>query len=208
MKVQKITAGKIGTTTVNDELFSCEADSSVVSQAVRVYLSNQRQGTSKVQSRSEVSVTHKKLYKQKGTGGARHGSKNAPIFVGGGVAHGPNGTQNWNKNLPTKVKRVALHAALTRQQENVYICDAVESLDGKTKSAIAELSPVLEKSKKGILVIVEKRSPEVVRSLRNIPGVHVVSASRVTALEVAQANEIVSSSIALTALQTRVLGTN
>jgi large subunit ribosomal protein L4 len=74
---------------VNDILFSDQSVDALLAQAIKVYQSNLRQGTSYTKTRSEVKRTKKKWYKQKGTGNARHGSRNPNIFVGGGVSHGP-----------------------------------------------------------------------------------------------------------------------
>src|SRR5690554_4960009 len=105
MKLTVITAtSKASSIEVSDAVFGQKANPTLLAQAVRVYLSNLRQGTSKVKTRSEVSRTRAKWYRQKGTGNARHGARSAPIFVGGGVAHGPNGQQNWTKSLSRKMK--------------------------------------------------------------------------------------------------------
>src|SRR3989344_5782006 len=77
------------------DVFAVKVNSSLLTQAVKVYLTNQRQGNVKVKTRSEVIGSTKKIYRQKGTGKARHGAIKAPIFVGGGVAHGPK-QKNYN----------------------------------------------------------------------------------------------------------------
>ena len=87
--------------TLPSVFFAKKPNLSILSQAVRVYLSNQRTAQAKSQTRAEVNRTTKKVYKQKGTGGARHGSRRAPIYVGGGIAHGPRGMQNYKMSLYT-----------------------------------------------------------------------------------------------------------
>ena len=82
---------KVKSLKVSGKIFGAKVNPSLVNQAVRVYLSNQRQASARTKSRGEVKVTKAKIWRQKGTGRARHGSRNAPIFVGGAKAHGPTG---------------------------------------------------------------------------------------------------------------------
>ena len=88
LDVYSTSGKKTSTTSVKKKFFEAKINSSLMAQAIRVYLSNQRQAPAKTKSRGEVKVTKKKVWRQKGTGRARHGSRNAPIFVGGGKAHG------------------------------------------------------------------------------------------------------------------------
>jgi large subunit ribosomal protein L4 len=87
---------------VNDSLFTKKPATFLLAQAIRVYRSNLRQGTSYTKTRSEVKRTKTKWYKQKGTGNARHGARTPNIFVGGGVSHGPRAIENWSKKLNAK----------------------------------------------------------------------------------------------------------
>lgn len=205
MKVASITkTGTKSLVTVSDELFAAAVNEAVLSQAVRVYLANLRQGTSRVQTRGEVTRTKKKWYRQKGTGNARHGARSAPIFVGGGVAHGPTGLENWSKKLPSQLKQKALISALSAQAKNVYVIDYLKDLNGKTKEAVTALSPVLEENDK-LLVILPERNELVERGLRNIPQVLLRTASEVNALDVASANKIVVTKQSIAGLEARLL---
>jgi large subunit ribosomal protein L4 len=85
--------GKITSKVNVPKAFNVNVDPELIALAIRVYLANQRQATSQVKTRGEVNKTTKKVWRQKGTGRARHGGKGAPIFVGGGVAHGHSGDQ-------------------------------------------------------------------------------------------------------------------
>src|SRR3989344_8251049 len=96
------------------EVFAVSVNKSLLTQAVRVYLVNQRQGNVKVKTRSEVIGSTRKIYRQKGPGKARHGAIKAPIFVGGGVAHGPK-QKNYNLKFNKKEKKIALFAALSEK---------------------------------------------------------------------------------------------
>jgi len=115
-----------------------EIRSDILQRMVRYQLSKRQAGTHSTQNRDDVSVTTKKLYRQKGTGGARHGSRNAPIFVGGGVAHGPHPHSHAHA-LPKKVRALAMKHALSSKVKD----DALIVVDGftgeKTKDLVAQL---------------------------------------------------------------------
>lgn len=206
MKLPVITStGKASQATVSAAVFGAESNPQLLSQAVRVYLSNRRQGTSKVQTRSEVSLTKSKWYKQKGTGNARHGAKSAPLFVGGGVAHGPTGLQNWKKSLPPRMKVQALAQACTAQVAACSIIDDLESLSGKTKEAAARIAQAAPKAK-SVLIVTDSASPTMLQALANLKRVRVVSAAQVTALDVAAAQSILFTPKAIEVIEGRVTG--
>lgn len=131
---------KTGKSTENLELpghiFGSEINPPLVAQAIKVYLSNQRKAYPKTKRRGEVEGSGKKIWPQKGTGRARHGDRYAPIFVGGGIAHGPRGNQSYRKKLPKKMKKLALISALSaKQKENkIKVVKGIKRLR-KTKSA-------------------------------------------------------------------------
>lgn len=205
MKIKSITAtNKLSTITVSDEVFGSKTNDQLLSQAIRVYLSNKRQGTSKVKTRGEVTGSRKKIWKQKGTGNARHGAKSAPIFVGGGVAHGPKGIENWDLKLSRHMKKKALIVALSLQVENVYASDSLTGMDGKTKTA-ATLLNELKLSDKKVLVVVDDVNELVRRSFRNIKRVTVMQVSLLNALNIASADAVIFSKDAIKSLETRLV---
>jgi large subunit ribosomal protein L4 len=158
-----------------------EMNSSLLAQAVRVYTDRAHAGLRKAQTRAEVKRTTKKIYSQKGTGGARHGSRRAPIFVGGGVAHGPRPVSR-ELNLPLKMRRKATAVAMTEAVKDDRIVAA--SLDfGKTGEAQKFIDKVL-KGKKGKVTFVIDRKSEVVRFLRNIKNVGVINMKDLNAYEI------------------------
>lgn len=197
------TTGKKGTLTASDAIFAEPVNSTLISQAVRVYLSNARQGTSKVKTRSEVTGSRRKIYKQKGTGGARHAARSAPIFVGGGVTHGPTGNQNWHLTLTKKLKQKALISALSWQKDSITVIDEVESISGKTKDMIKLLTTVNPKLQR-VLVIVPKQIPAVERAISNLRGVAVMEARQVNALDICSAEAIVMTTASVQVLEKRL----
>lgn len=197
------TIGKDSTMTVADEIFSAAVNDQLIAQAVHVYLSNQRQGTSKTKTRSEVARTKKKWFKQKGTGNARHGARTPNIFVGGGISHGPNGEQNWSRTMSTKMKRAALCSALSAQQAQVMISDDITQLDGKTSSAQKMLVNLLPEAQ-NIVIVVQNPSSLMVRSLHNLPNVLVTSPARLNTFEVISADAVVFTKDSIKVLESRL----
>ena len=189
---------------VSDTLFANSTSDFLLAQAIRVYLSNLRQGTAHTKTRSEINRTKKKWYKQKGTGNARHGARTPSIFVGGGVAFGPRGIENWNKTLTAKTKLLALKVALSAQKANLFLSKDISSLKGKTSEAIALLSSVSKDNEK-ILVVLTKNSDLARRSLRNVENVLIMTADRINALHIAMADKIIIDFTALKVLEDRLL---
>lgn len=203
MKLRSYTAtGKPKTLEIKSKLFDGVVNQQLLSQALRVYQSNQRQGTSKVKTRAEVKLTKRKIYRQKGTGNARHGAKSAPIFVGGGVAHGPDGTQQWNKKLSKKMKQQALIAAFRAQAEHVVVDQQHTAVTGKTKDGVAFLKSIDALGKK-VLIILPTLSQEVERSFNNISSVALQTANSVNLLDVSRADVLCLSKDVIDALHQR-----
>jgi large subunit ribosomal protein L4 len=181
--------GKIaGHTELPQEIFGAKINNSLMSQAVRVYLANQRQGTSKTQDRGEVDRTTKKIYQQKGTGRARHGSRRAPIFVGGGRVFGPT-PRDLSLEISKKMKTLALFSALSSKLKDgeIKIIKGLEAIEPKTK-LVAEVFKNLEikRASKVLLVMpkVGKESENVYRASRNIEGLEILSANSLNAYAV------------------------
>ena len=173
--VWDIKGKKSGTVTVPAAVFGVkEANPQLLAQAVRVYLSNQRQGTKMAKTRGDVAGSGKKIWRQKGTGNARHGDRYAPIFVGGGVAHGPKGNEQYKMKLPQKMRRVAVRLALTQkvQDKAVRVIDGLDKLQPKTKAMQQLLTSVAEyKPGKKVTLIVDKPDMAVRLAARNLEGV-------------------------------------
>lgn len=182
------TEGKIaGRVELPAEIFGAKINDTLVSQAARVYLANQRQGTSKTQDRGEVDRTTKKVWQQKGTGRARHGSRRAPIFVGGGRVFGPT-PRDLSLSISKKMKTLALFSALSSKLKDseIKIIKGLETISPKTK-LMAQVLKNLEIQDKKILLImpkVGKETESVYRAARNIAGVEIMSANSLNAYKV------------------------
>lgn len=173
VKVYSIKGTKLADFALPKE-YVVDVNLNLLAQAKRVYEMGSHVGLRKTKTRSEVNKTKKKLYKQKGTGGARHGSKNAPIFVGGGVAHGPRPLKRVLE-LPKKMKKLALNMALSLRAKNgdLILVDGVNKIK-KTK----ESASFLEKIKKDLKTkrfVVATREMETLKFFRNIENVQAVN---------------------------------
>lgn len=151
------------------EFFEISVSPVVLARAIRVYLTNQRKAVSKTKTRGEVSKTTAKMFKQKGTGRARHGSYAAPIFVGGGTSHGPDGSQNFRLKFPKKLVKLALTGALSikANQESVGILVDSNKAKGTTKEMVW--------IKPRTLVVLKNDQDNVRRAVRNLKDVTVVT---------------------------------
>jgi len=169
--------------TLPKEIFGAKINNSLMAQAVRVYLANQRRGTLKTKSRGEVAISTRKIYRQKGTGRARHGAKSAPIFVGGGIAFGPK-PRDFSMKLNQNMRRVALFSALSAKLRDgeIKIVTGLEKIEPKTKK-MADVVKKLELNVKGqqLLLVTPKAGIDfdnVSKAARNIKGVSVVSSNQ------------------------------
>jgi len=202
MKIQVIsTSPTAKTLELKSVVFESTLSPVLLAQAVRVYRARLRQGTSKTKTRSEINRTHKKWFKQKGTGNARHGARTPSIFVGGGVAHGPNGIQNWSLELPPQMKRQALSIALTAQAANVMM---LEKTDSKVKAKALRQAMVKATGTYRVLVILPATDMNLIKMIRNLATVMVQTAGRVNALDISLADKIVLTDGALAQLEARV----
>lgn len=157
------------------QIFGEKENLPLLAQAVRVYEDRKHLGLAKAKTRAEVERTKKKVYPQKGTGGARHGAKSAPIFVGGGVAHGPKGVKR-TLTLPSKMKKKALAVALSlkAKEGEVVLVDGVSGF--KKTSDVQNLLHKVGKEKKiskFTFVLSEENRP-IARVIENIEGAQVL----------------------------------
>ena len=193
--------GRTSAVTVSEQLFGAKPNQVLIAQATRVYLSNLRQVSAHAKTRSEVNRTKKKWYKQKGTGNARHGARSAHIFVGGGVAHGPNVMKHWRMQLSTGQRRQALISALSWQAPVIKLV-SLTKVNGKTKEACQVLDHCQAKDK--VLLVLSKSQPEIVQSFRNLRHVLITSANNLNALEVVSADQILMQKEAVSVLESRL----
>ena len=179
-------------------LFNGVVNEGVVHQAVKVYLANQRQGTSAAKTRSDVAGGGRKPWRQKGTGRARAGTIRSPIWAGGGVAFPPI-PHSWRQRLPKKVKTLARHSALNDRAENdrVVIADLPEMQSPKTRDLIAFMRAIDLPGK--VLLLTDGVKKNLYLSSRNLPEVSVIPFGEESVYDVLWAHTIVIERSALEA---------
>lgn len=188
------TKGKvIGSIELPKEIFAASINKKLVAQAVRVYLANQRKGAASTKTRGEVRGSTRKIWRQKGTGRARHGSIRAPIFVHGGVVFGPK-PRDFSLKLSKKMRRLALFSALSQKFKvgEIKVVKGLEKIKPKTKLMVAVMKNLgLEALGKKVLLVLSKSDQEtesVIRASRNIKGVRLLKAAQLNTYEVLDAN--------------------
>ena len=177
-------AGKsTSTLSLPKEFFGVKVNEKLLAQAVRVYSTNQKSLPGSTKTRGGVRGSTIKIWKQKGTGRARHGARTAPIFVGGGIAFGPK-PRNIRLDMPKKMKRLALISALSAKlnDKQILAVTGLEKATGKTKE-IAKLVNSLDKKNTSILIVTAGKMDNVVRAVRNIPEVDILPVNQANAYE-------------------------
>jgi large subunit ribosomal protein L4 len=183
-----ITGKKKGQIDLPNQIFAAKINQPLLAQAVRVYLSNRRQAHPKTKTRGEIKTSHHKLWRQKGTGRARHGSKNAPLFVGGAVAHGPRGNQNYKKRLPKKMKRLALFSALSSKlkDKEIIFLDSLKTTQSKTKEIIRLLKTIVPNFSplSKILIVLPENQSHLNRIIGNLTQVSALTPSQLNPYQI------------------------
>ncbi|HWY79992.1 MAG TPA: 50S ribosomal protein L4 [Candidatus Sulfotelmatobacter sp.] len=187
--------GKItGKVSLPGEIFGEKINKALIAQTVRVYLANQRQGNASTKTRGEVDGSTRKIYRQKGTGRARHGSVRAPIFVKGGVVFGPK-PRDYSLALPQKMKKKALFSVLSAKVKDneLTIIDGLGAIKPKTKIFVEMLQNLgmTDKKQKLLFVTVGKDVDSVIRAGRNVEGVNFLSCKQINTYEVLAATRLV-----------------
>jgi large subunit ribosomal protein L4 len=160
---------KISEVELRSEIFEVPVNIPLMHQALVRQLANARLGTHSTKTRGENNRSKSKWYRQKGTGRARHGSRNAPIFVGGGIAHGPS-PRSYTKKMPRKMRRAALRSALSAKaaEQQVVIVDELTMEAPKTKEMVETLGRISSDAGKTLILLSERNTP-VELSVRNLP---------------------------------------
>ena len=163
--------------------------SQAVHDLVTAYRANRRTGSANTKTRGEIRGNNKKMYRQKGTGNARHNTSKAPIFVGGGVAHGPR-PRDYSKKVPKSVRRLALRRVLGDRIEegSIKVLPSFAVADGKTKSFVAAVSAECDPKK--VLVVAKSFDESTYLAARNVQWAQLVTADSVNVEELLHAQTI------------------
>ena len=175
LKVLNIDGNKSKDINVSDKLTGLKVNNKLLKYVIDWQLNHSKKRVAKTKQRNEIVGSTKKIYAQKGTGGARHASRKAPLFVGGGVAHGPKGDNYKTKKINKKIRKIALAQTISKKKNNneLFIFDDVKKEIKKTKIFYA----FLNKNKiDNVLIISDKITEKnILKSVRNLPNVKLVS---------------------------------
>lgn len=194
------TAAKAPSTTLPKEVFGVEvANHELLKLAYDSYLANSRLASANTKTRGEVRGGGKKPWKQKGTGRARFGSSRNPIWRGGGIVFGPLGNENYTKKISTMSKRVAIKQALTvaNEAKKIHVLDFKTT--GKTTEAVKFLAD--NKLDRKVLLVVDQKTPEVIRATNNLQNLLLVSTKYLNVYHILNADHIVLSTSSIQTLK-------
>ena len=205
MKLEKISIdGKKDTIEVLDKIFSAKINSKLVSSVLYKTNANYKGRHAKTKQQNEVSGPTSKIYAQKGTGGARHASRKAPIFVGGGIAHGPKGELAYKRRKLNKNEKKQSVASLITEKnnnKNLLILNDFNSEIKKTK----EMNSIINKLEiSNSLIILDKNSKDKIeKSVRNIPNVKVTDVNHFSAYDIIKFKKVVFTESSVKELEKR-----
>ena len=203
LDVKTLDAGAAGSVELKDDIFGiAEIRKDILARMVNYQLAKRRAGTHKTLSRGEVNRTHSKLYKQKGTGSARHGAANAPIFRGGGHAHNilP---RDYEHSLPKKVRALALRHALSSKAKegNLIVLDDAKLSEPKTKALLTKLGKLGVEN--ALIIGGAELDLNFALASRNIPNLDVLPSAGLNVYDILRRKKLVLTKAAIEAIEAR-----
>jgi large subunit ribosomal protein L4 len=194
--VRNLAGKEVKTVELPADIFEAKINVGLMHQYVVMQQANARLGTHKALRRGEVNRTHAKWYRQKGTGRARHGSRNAPIFVGGGRAHGPI-PHKYTKDMPKKMRHAALRSALSAlaRDGQIVLVDDFTVDNAKTKFMAGVIGGLVGEAT--TLVLLPGRDETVEAGIRNLPDVYSLHAQYINVRDLLQYDRVIISEAAL-----------
>ena len=204
LKVINIDGKQVNDIEISDKIFSLSPNKSMIQSIVDWQLNHFKPRTAKTKQRSEIKGSTAKIYAQKGTGGARHSSRKAPIFVGGGIAHGPKGKVYKIKKLNKKVRKLGLFHLLSHKNKvnSLFVVEDFKNEVKKTKL----FNEFLEKCKlKNSLIISDKNSKsKIFKSARNIPNLKIIDQEGANAYDILKYKNVVFTTTSIKSFQERI----
>ena len=205
MKLDKLNIdGKKESIDITDKIISAKINNKLVSNVLYKTNANYKGRKAKTKQKNEITGSTSKIYAQKGTGNARHASKKAPIFVGGGVAHGPKGELNYKKRkLNKSEKKLSIASLITQKnkKKDLIIFDDFQKEILKTK----EMNNILIKfeAKNSIIIADKKSKDNIYKSVRNIPNVKITDVNHFSAYDLAKFKKIIFTETSIKELEKR-----
>ncbi len=202
VKVHNLSGAPVGEIELSDAVFDATVNEAVLYDVLKAQLASKRSGAASAQTRAEVTATKRKMYKQKGTGNARHGSRRAPIFVGGGTVHGPK-PRDFGYRPPRKMRLGALKGALSLKlrEGQLRVVQDFELAEIKTKKLVEVLGKL--EVDKGALIVDAKDNDKLRLSARNLQNHAVLPPEGVNLYDLLRHEHLVLTEAAVEALEAR-----
>jgi len=204
LKVINIDGKKTSDVEISDKIFSLNPNKIMIQTLIDWQLNHFKPRTAKTKQRSEIKGSTAKIYAQKGTGGARHSSRKAPIFVGGGVAHGPKGKVYKIKKINKKVRKIGLYHLLSQKNKvnSLFVVEDFKEEIKKTKI----FNQFLEKNNlKNSLIISDKNSKsKIIKSARNIPNIKIILQEGANPYDILKYKNIIFTASSIKTFQDRI----
>ena len=202
LDVIKLDGGKAGSVDLGEDIFGLEPRADILHRVVRWQRNKAQAGTHKVKTRSEVSYSTKKIYRQKGTGGARHGSRKAPIFRKGGIYKGPT-PRSHAHDLPKKIRALGLKMALSAKAKSgaLVVIDNTEA-EGKTKALAAQVKSL--GWKRALIIDGASVNENFARAAANIDGLDVLPSMGANVYDILKRDTLVLTKAGVEALEARL----
>ena len=205
LKVINTNEKKIDDIEVSDKVFSLKVNKDMIQSLIDWQLNHFKPRTAKTKQRGEVKGSTAKIYAQKGTGGARHSSRKAPIFVGGGVAHGPKGAVYKVKKINKKIRKLGLSQLLS-QKASVNTLFVVEDFINEINKTKIFNKFLTENKLKNSLIISDKSSlSKIIKSTKNIPNLKVIEQAGTNAYDILKYKNVVFTTTSIKLFQDRIL---
>ena len=204
LKVISIDGKKINDIEISDKIFSLKPNERLIHSLIDWQLNHFKPRTAKTKQRGEVKGSTAKIYAQKGTGGARHSSRKAPIFVGGGVAHGPKGDNYKINKINKKVRKIGLFHVLSQKNKNnsLFVVADFKNEIKKTKS----FNEFLVKNKliNSLLISDKDSKSKIIKSVRNIPNLKIIDQEGTNAYDLLKYKNVIFTTSSIKIFQDRV----
>ena len=204
LKVINIDGKNVGDIEISDKIFSLKPNHDVIQSLVDWQLNHFKPRTAKTKQRNEIKGSTAKIYAQKGTGGARHSSRKAPLFVGGGIAHGPKGAVYKIKKINKKIKKLGLFYLLSQKNKvkSLFVVEDFKNEIKKTKL----FNNFLEKNKlRNSLIISDKNSKsKILKSARNIPNLKIIEQEGANAYDILKYKNVIFTTSSIKSFQNRI----
>ncbi len=204
LKVIDISGKKIDDIEISDKIFSLKPNKYLIQSLIDWQLNHFKARTAKTKQRSEIKGSTAKIYAQKGTGGARHSSRKAPIFVGGGIAHGPKGAVYKINKINKKVRKIGLFHVLSHKNKVNSLFVVADFKDEIKKTKLFNEFLLKNKLKNSILISDKNSKSKIIKSAKNIPNLKIIDQEGTNAYDLLKYKNVIFTTSSIKTFQDRV----